>query len=89
MPTVASFLGIAIRMFFKEHPPPHFHAIYQGKKARILIETGELLDGELPPAQRRILKAWTFERQVELMDNWQRARDGDALERIPGPSHAR
>jgi len=58
-------------------------------KARVLIETGELLDGELPPAQRCILKAWTFERQVELMDNWQRARDGDALERIPGPSHAR
>jgi Domain of unknown function (DUF4160) len=69
MLTIASFLGIAIRMFFDDHPPPHFHAVYQGRKARILIETGELLDGDMPPAQRRILKACTIERQLELMDD--------------------
>jgi hypothetical protein len=58
-------------------------------KARILIETGELLDGALPPPQRRILKAWTLERQVELMQDWKRAKEGRPLERIPGPDHAR
>jgi hypothetical protein len=28
MPTISTFYGIIIRMFFKEHAPPHFHAQY-------------------------------------------------------------
>ena len=35
MPTIAYFYGIAIRMFFNDHPPPHFHARYAGREARI------------------------------------------------------
>jgi hypothetical protein len=27
MPTIAYFYGIAIRMFFADHPPPHFFAL--------------------------------------------------------------
>jgi hypothetical protein len=30
MPTIAYFLGIAVRMFFNDHAPPHFHVRYQG-----------------------------------------------------------
>ena len=28
MPEVARFYGIVIKIFFGDHPPPHFHAIY-------------------------------------------------------------
>lgn len=28
MPTISFFYGIAIRMYFRDHAPPHFHAIY-------------------------------------------------------------
>jgi hypothetical protein len=28
MPEVARFYGIVIKVFFGDHPPPHFHAIY-------------------------------------------------------------
>lgn len=28
MPTISTFYGIIIRMFFDEHAPPHFHAQY-------------------------------------------------------------
>ena len=28
MPTISSFFGIAIRMYFDDHAPPHFHAYY-------------------------------------------------------------
>jgi hypothetical protein len=28
MPTISIFYGIMIRMFFNDHPPPHFHARY-------------------------------------------------------------
>jgi hypothetical protein len=28
MPEISRFLGIIIKMFLKEHNPPHFHAFY-------------------------------------------------------------
>ena len=28
MPTIAFFYGIAIRMYIRDHSPPHFHALY-------------------------------------------------------------
>lgn len=30
MPTIAMFYGIAIRMYFDDHNPPHLHAQYEG-----------------------------------------------------------
>ena len=48
MPTIAYFYGIAIRMYFREHPPPHFHAIYGEHEAVVFIENGEVLEGWLP-----------------------------------------
>jgi hypothetical protein len=31
MPIISTFFGIVIRMFYKEHEPPHFHAEHQGR----------------------------------------------------------
>jgi hypothetical protein len=28
MPTISYFYGIAIQMFWNDHSPPHFHALY-------------------------------------------------------------
>jgi hypothetical protein len=28
MPTISSFFGLVIQMFWREHAPPHFHALY-------------------------------------------------------------
>ncbi len=28
MPEISRFLGIAIAIFYDDHPPPHFHARY-------------------------------------------------------------
>ena len=48
MPRISEFLGIAIYMYFSEHAPPHFHAIYGQYEAEILIEDREVLKGRLP-----------------------------------------
>lgn len=48
MPTISAFLGILIRMFFNDHPPPHFHARYGEFEATVAIETLEVMEGELP-----------------------------------------
>lgn len=84
MSTIAYFLGIAVRMFFNDHDPPHFHARYQGFRARIRIADGEIIDGKLPPTVARVLKEWTDLRRDALMRNWQAARTDGSLERIAG-----
>ena len=84
MPTVAWFYGIAVRMYFKDHPPPHFEAVYGEYQANIAIATGEVIDGRLPPAAAGLVKQWTLAHQAELLANWDRARAKLPLERIAG-----
>ena len=48
MPTITWFYGIAIRMYFKDHPPPHFEAIYGEYEANVTIATGEVIAVRLP-----------------------------------------
>ena len=51
MPTISSFYGILIRMYFfdaEQHHLPHIHAQYQGQQAQFAIDSGELLAGTLP-----------------------------------------
>ena len=33
VPTISQFYGITIRMYFDDHPPPHFHAYYGSEAA--------------------------------------------------------
>ena len=37
MPEICRFFGIVIRMYYDEHEPPHFHAIYSGMEVQIGI----------------------------------------------------
>ena len=46
MPTISVFFGIIIRMFYRDHSPPHFHAEYQGQSATFDFD-GNLLEGEI------------------------------------------
>jgi hypothetical protein len=48
MPTISEFLGIMIRMYFNDHPPPHFHARYNEFEAVIQITPLEVLEGSMP-----------------------------------------
>ena len=84
MPTIAYFLGIAVRMFYNDHAPPHFHVRYQGFRARIRISDGEVIDGRIPPRVSRLVKEWTTLRHDALMQNWQAARVEGRLEYIGG-----
>ena len=69
-------------MYFGDHPPPHVHAWYSGRKGRVAIATGEPLDGELPPRALRLLKEWRKLRRQELEANWERVEAETPLEPI-------
>jgi len=84
VPTISWFYGIAIRMYFLDHPPPHFEAVYGEHEANVSIETGEIIAGQLPPNAAALVKQWTLAHQAELEANWGRARAKLPLERIAG-----
>ncbi len=83
MPRISGFRGITITMYFREHEPPHFHAIYGEHEAVIGIDPIRVLEGRLPARARRMVFQWAQMHQGELMDNWQRLRRGLAPVRIP------
>jgi hypothetical protein len=78
MPTIAMFYGIFIRMYYapSEHPPAHFHVYYGEYSARVNIETLELMSGEVPRKQLRLVLAWAELHQDELRQDWQRVMSG-------------
>ena len=84
MPTIASFFGIIIRMWHDDHPPAHIHAEYQGFEALVAVQTGEVLQGELPRKVAAIVKEWCITHQADLLDNWDRAQRFEPLNRIQG-----
>ena len=79
MPTLSMFFGIIIRMYYapKEHNPPHIHVYYQDAKAAINISNCELMEGEIPPRQLRLVLAWIEIHQEELMADWKLCQNGE------------
>ena len=49
MPEISRFYGIVIKMFFDDHNPPHFHALYGEHEVLIDINTFAVFAGHLPP----------------------------------------
>ncbi len=74
MPRISEFFGIAIKMFYNDHTPPHFHAEYAGAEATYHIETLEVLRGPLPRRAHALVLEWATLHRDELRANWERAR---------------
>lgn len=79
MPTISMFFGIIIRMYFapREHKPPHFHVYYQEFKATVDIEKCEIIEGDLPSKQSKLVLAWTEIHKEELLADWQLCQQGE------------
>lgn len=84
MPVISIFFGIVIRMYHDDHPPPHFHASYQGFTAFVRVSNGEIMHGSLPKKAARIVKQWALDHGEALMANWARAEALEPMELIPG-----
>lgn len=79
MPRISEFYGILIYMYFSDHSPPHFHAIYGEHEAEISIMSGEILEGELPARARAMVAEWARLRRRELREDWSRAQAHEPL----------
>ena len=75
MPTISQFYGIVIRMFFGDHAPPHFHAIYGDFQATVHIDRLAVIEGELPRRALELVLDWAELHRGELLENWRLCRD--------------
>lgn len=57
-------------MYYRDHHPPHFHAIYGEFEAQIVIDSLEVMGGELPPRALRLVREWGELHRDELDANW-------------------
>ena len=73
MSELCRFHGIVIRMYPREHPPPHFHAVYGEYEATIDIAACRIAEGELPRRIERMVVEWAIMRQSELNRAWELA----------------
>jgi hypothetical protein len=82
MPEISRFYGIAIKMFYNDHAPPHFHAEYGGNVMIVAIETLGVIAGRLPPRATGMVLEWASVHQDELLKNWALALQMEPLGRI-------
>ncbi|MBW1863310.1 MAG: DUF4160 domain-containing protein, partial [Deltaproteobacteria bacterium] len=66
MPVIARFYGILIKMYFKEHGVPHFHALYGEYNGVYEIESLEMIEGDLPNRAQKMVKEWAVMYQDDL-----------------------
>lgn len=78
MPELSRFMGMIIKMIFMDndkHHKPHVHVKYGDYEASIGID-GELLAGEIPVKQMKIVTAWLAIHEDELYAAWNNAVRG-------------
>jgi len=70
MPEIARFYGIIIKLFFGDHSPPHFHAIYGEHVGLFNIDDLEMIEGDLPNRARKLIVEWATMYKNQLKEMW-------------------
>ena len=78
MPELRRFYGIVVAMYYRDHGPPHFHAIYGEHEATVEIGTGAT-QGYLPARAMSHVQEWRVLHQEELIAAWYLAREQKPL----------
>lgn len=79
MPEISRFYGIVIKLFFADHPPPHFHAVYGEHVGLFSIQSIEMIEGDLPKRAEKLVKEWALINRDELQKMW----DTQEFNRLP------
>lgn len=85
VPRLSYFYGIAIYLYYEDHPPPHIHARYGEHQAKVDITTGAIIEGFLPRRAARLVANWVAEHAAELAACWEKATSGEEPGTIDPP----
>jgi hypothetical protein len=80
MPIIARFYGILIKMYFKEHGIPRFHALYGEYNGVFELDTLEMIEGDLPRRAVRMIMEWGTTYRKEWLEMWTTQR----FKQLPG-----
>ena len=82
MPAISRFFGITIYVYYDDHNPSHFHAVYGESEIIITIEDLAILSGYLPSRALGLVIEWASNHQEEFKRVWQQAINHQELQRI-------
>jgi hypothetical protein len=74
MPNIAQVSGASVHVFPNDHPPPHVHALHQGRAARLRISDASVMDFSrgFPAGVLRDVRAWLLENRDHAAAAWAR-----------------
>ena len=83
MKSICEFFGIIIDIYYNDHVPPHFHAEYAETPGPLPhSHAGDLSRRASPPERTALVVEWAALHRTELLENWERARQGVPLQPI-------
>jgi len=72
--------ALVILMNYNDHDPPHVHVRYQGdaRSYRIEIKTRKWMKPgkTLAPKLRKMVEGWVEAHELELLEQWDNAKNG-------------
>lgn len=83
MPTLCSFYGIMIQMFWGDHTPPHFHALYAEYEVQINIQTLAVIRGKMPKRALALVLEWASDNRKALLEDWKLCEKRKPLKKLP------
>jgi len=81
VPEISRFLGIVIGMFYRDHEPPHFDAVYRDYEITVGIDDG-IVTGKFPRRAFGHVLEWYQAHREELCQNCELAKAGKPLRPI-------
>lgn len=84
MPVIGRFFEIVILMYAKEHGILHIHAEYQSYKAAFSVETSNMIVGEMPTKQRKLIEAWIELHREDIIKRHELMMQGKKVNVIEG-----
>ncbi|MDR0920048.1 MAG: DUF4160 domain-containing protein [Oscillospiraceae bacterium] len=86
MPSISNFYGILIYIYQEKnsnHKKPHIHALYGEYELTVDFEAN-ILAGEMPRKQKKLIEAWVLLHQDELKATWKAYTEFGELLKIKG-----
>jgi hypothetical protein len=72
MPVVHRFPHCQVRLYPRDHNPPHFHVLFNdGREAWIAIATLKVLRGQIPLRELAEVLAWAADHQTSLAEKFE------------------
>ena len=68
-------------MYYRDHAPPHFHAVYGDHEVTVTIDSGDV-NGDMPRRALAHVQEWRTLHRLELLETWALARASRPLPRI-------